>query len=203
MKFVFRYLFVIICGLFPAIINAQENTDKVAIYKLLLSDLFISGTIDESTISGIVDSTCNAVFYGGFPDSINKRYFGYTETDFLEVDLFRLNFISATSFSELIPADTYSDRSLVKIPKKDFRKCFSLSRHPREIILSDKGFKKLANHFRAECFCECSAPFFINSITALIYCHYQCGIDNSFSNVFLLLKGTKGWEVKARLRNWG
>ena len=166
---VIGYLFTLFCVMFPAAIFAQDGNDKMDIYKLLMRDLFLSGTADNSLTVGIVDSTCKAVFYGGFSDSINLKYFGYSETNYIEGEIFRRNFVAATCHFELLPSETYADKEIITIPMAEFRKCFSVPKEPQNILLTEKGFEKLIKLYKTDCFCQFSVPYFFNGKTALIY----------------------------------
>jgi hypothetical protein len=204
MNWIFIYLSIMMSGLFPSnTLHAQDNADKVEIYQLLMKDLLSSGTIDGSERIGIIDSTCAAVFYGGFPDSINLKYFGYDANNYIDGELFRRNFMTSSAHLEMVPSEIYSDSGFIKISMENFRKYFSNPKQPQEIVLTDKGFEKFAKQYQTDCFCQYSIPYIFNKKTALVYLNYQCGTDNSFPNIYLLEKGSQGWGIITKLRSWG
>ncbi len=182
---------------------AEDPSDQPVLYKLVLDDFMLSGMADQGVSFGVLDSTCEAVFYGGFPDSVNKKYFGFDANNYIDGEVFRRNFVESTAKKAYLPAEAYADKGLINIPKSEYRKCFSSPRDPQSIVLTEKGFEKLFKLYKTDIYCEFSLPYFVNERTVLVFFNYQDGLDNNFSNVYLLVKSGKEWTIGARLRGWG
>jgi hypothetical protein len=180
---------------------AGEVKDVKALYRLVLGDFKSSGMIDSVNVFGLLDSTCTAVFYGGFPDSINKKYLGFETENFIDGEVFRRNFVETTKVPSSLPADLFSDSTLIHVKKAEFRKCFSTPKQS-QIVLTIKGFEKFTKLYSIGSFCEFSYPYFVNDHTSLVYFNYQDGLDNVFSNVYLLIRKGQEWGIGARLRAW-
>jgi hypothetical protein len=181
---------------------AQDQQDKDQIYNLVLKDFIDSVARNAFPRVAVPDSTCEAVFYGGFPDSVNKKYFGFEENSYFDAETFRKRFIDTTKRGAPLAQELFADTILLKLDMADFRAVFSSPKLPGQIIISDKGFDKLRKLTLCDCFCEVSKPFFITKLTALIYLHYQCGMENGFPNVYLMIKRTEGWAILTKLRGW-
>jgi hypothetical protein len=182
-------------------LHAQVPEEKPDMYRIVLDDFLNSGIAEQSAVFGIIDSTCSAVFYGGFPDSINAKYFGFDPSNYIEGEVFRRNFVDATRHMEFIPDAAYTDKGLIHIQKEQYRKCFSTPKQP-QIVLTEKGFEKLFKLYQTDVYCEFSLPWFINDRTVLIYFNFQDGLDNNFSNVYLLTRKSGQWVIASRLRGW-
>ncbi len=195
-------LILMLCGFFGFSAGAQEYTDQVSIYKLVLKDFIDSVASRDFPRAAIPDSSCEAVFYGGFPDSINKKYFGFEEISYFDAEVFRRGFIDYSKEKVEITQEMLPDSILLRIPMTEYRKFFTLPKNPGEIILSVKGFDKLLKTYGCECFCEISRAYFMSKTTALVYFHYQCGVENGFPNVYILEHTTAGWEIVTKLRWW-
>jgi hypothetical protein len=195
--------FIIILFVIPVRGQAQVPETNNELYRLVLNDFMQSGMAEQDTGFGVIDSTCQAVFYGGFPDSVNKKYFGFDANNYIDGEVFRRNFVESSAKVEMLPAEAYADKGLTHIPKDQFRKCFSNPKQPQMIVLTEKGFEKFIKLFKTDIYCEFSAPYFINEHSVLIYFNYQDGLDNNFSNVYLLVRKGREWVIASRLRGWG
>jgi len=182
-------------------INAQVPQERHVLYQLVLEDFIKSGVAEQSTGFGIVDSTCQAVYYGGFADSVNKKYFGFDANNYIDGELFRRNFVDATEETEMVPLEVIADKGLIRIQKEAYRKCFTAPKES-QIILTEKGFDKLNKLYQTAIYCEFSLPFFYNDHTVLIYFNYQDGLENDFPNVYLLVRKNQVWGIVERLRSW-
>lgn len=199
-----RFYIALLLLALSGVVNAQmtgELQERKSMYDLVIGDFIASGSIEAGKGFGILDSTCPAEFYGGFPDSINQRYFGFESNNYIDGEVFRRNFVQATKTKEQVPADFLAQSGQIPMRREIFRSCFSTARQP-EVVLSLKGFEKLAKLYATNSYCEFSIPYFVNEHTALIYFNYQDGLDNNFSNVYLLTRKEHIWSLTSRLRSW-
>ena len=183
--------------------QTQDQSDHNLIYRLVLKDFLDSVAAGEFEHVALPDSSCEAVFYGGFPDTINKKYFGFEEISYFDAEVFKRDFVASTRRQAFLSKDILVDTNvLMMIETVDFKAVFSSSKQPGVFILSAKGFDKLYKLCLCPCYCEVSKPYFMSETTALIYFHYQCGVDNGFPNIYVLEKVKNAWSIVTKLRSW-
>ena len=180
---------------------AQTRSDTDAVFRLVFEDFVGLGLTEVTDRIGVVDSSCDAVFYGGFPDTINKKYFGYDADNYIQGEVFRRDFVAKSKVNVLIPATVYEGLRYQRVARAEMRKCFS-SQRTRQLVITEKGFEKFAKLYGLRSYCEVSNPYFITANSVLIYFNYQNEFDNNFQNVYVVERQPGGWKIIARLMGW-
>lgn len=180
---------------------AQTHSDTDAVFRLVFEDFVGLGLTEVTDRIGVVDSSCDAVFYGGFPDTINKKYFGYDADNYIQGEVFRRDFVTQSKANVLIPASAYEGLRYQRVSRAEMRKCFN-SQRTRHLVITEKGFEKFAKLYGLRAYCEVSKPYFITPGSVLIYFNYQNEFDNNFQNVYVIVRQEQGWKIIARLMGW-